>query len=145
MSGVVVSIPVRWGDMDAMGHVNNTVYFQYCETARIAFFEALDLWKFRTNDSEGPGLVAANLNFRRQMRYPGAVSITTHATKVGERSFTLSYLLANAADGSVVADGDSVVVWVDYKLEKAIRLPEALVQAIAKLEENPTLRRGEKV
>ena len=33
-------IPIRWGDMDAMGHVNNTVYFRYMEQARICWFDA---------------------------------------------------------------------------------------------------------
>ena len=33
-----LQMPIRWGDMDAMGHVNNTLYFRYLETARIAWF-----------------------------------------------------------------------------------------------------------
>ena len=36
-------IPIRWGDMDAMGHVNNTVYFRYIESARIAWLEQAGL------------------------------------------------------------------------------------------------------
>lgn len=145
MSGVVASVPVRWGDMDALGHVNNTVYFQYCESGRIAYFEALDLLKYRIKESEGPGIVAANLNFRRQVRYPGTISVTTHAAKVGARSFTLSHVLADASDGAVVADGESVVVWIDYKQAKALPLPDPLVQAIAQLEANPALGRRERV
>jgi len=34
-------IPIRWGDMDAMGHVNNTVYFRYLETIRIDWFDKI--------------------------------------------------------------------------------------------------------
>lgn len=33
--------PVRWGDMDAMGHVNNTAYSRYLETARIEWLVSL--------------------------------------------------------------------------------------------------------
>lgn len=36
-----VVMPIRWGDMDAMGHVNNTVYFQYLEQARIEWLRRL--------------------------------------------------------------------------------------------------------
>ncbi|MDB5909191.1 MAG: acyl-CoA thioesterase [Massilia sp.] len=34
-------MPIRWGDMDAMGHVNNTVYFRYFEQARISWFDEI--------------------------------------------------------------------------------------------------------
>ena len=38
-----MTVPIRWGDMDAMGHVNNTVYFRYMEQTRITFFDNLGL------------------------------------------------------------------------------------------------------
>lgn len=132
--GVTIEIPVRWGDMDAMGHVNNTVYFQYCESARIAYFEAIDLPRHKRSPTEGPGLVAANLNFRRQVRYPGRVRVTVHTTGIRERSWTLDYVVRDSTDDAVVADGGSVVVWVDYAAAKAVPLPESLVEAIARLE-----------
>ena len=36
-------MPIRWGDMDAFGHVNNTVYFRYMEQVRISWFEQIGL------------------------------------------------------------------------------------------------------
>ena len=47
---VVVETPVAWGEMDAFGHVNNIVYFRYFETARIAYFEKLDVPEFLGRD-----------------------------------------------------------------------------------------------
>ena len=38
-----MSMPIRWGDMDAFGHVNNTVYFRYMEQVRISWFEQLGI------------------------------------------------------------------------------------------------------
>jgi acyl-CoA thioester hydrolase len=137
--GVALEIPLRWGDMDALGHVNNTVYFRFCESARIAYFEAIQLEDFKRKATDGPGLVAASLNFRRQMRYPGAVIIEAHTRRVGGKSFHLDYELRDAADGSVVADGSSVCVWVDYQASRALPLPAALKQKIADLEGEPTL------
>src|SRR4051812_11015362 len=70
----VERIVVRWGDMDAMGHVNNTVYFRYMEQARIGWFDALlprgEAWQ-RTV------IVIANAscNFRRPINYPGTVEV----------------------------------------------------------------------
>lgn len=126
--------------MDALGHVNNIYYFQYCESARIAYFDAVGLDQFKARPTDGPGMVAAQLNFRRQMRYPGIVLVTANVTQIKGRSYTLSYRLVDEADGGLVADGTSALVWVDYAAGKAMPLPEALVTRIVELEKNPALR-----
>ncbi len=137
--GMTIDIPVRWGDMDAFGHVNNIVYFQYCESARIAYFDALDLDTCRQKPSDGPGLVTANLNFRKQVRYPATLRVTANVTAISRRSITFSYTLRDSADDSPVADGTSVAVWVDYELGQALAIPEPLRRGIARLEQNPKL------
>ena len=68
-----MEIPIRWGDMDAMGHVNNTVYFRYMEQARISWFEALGLQPDPLG--EGPVIVNAACTFARQLEYPGTVLV----------------------------------------------------------------------
>ena len=74
----VERIAVRWGDMDAMGHVNNTVYFRYMEQARIAWFESLvpqaEQW-----GEVGIVIVNASCNFRRPINYPGTVEVKVFA------------------------------------------------------------------
>ena len=137
--GMTLDIPVRWGDMDAFGHVNNIVYFQYCESARIAYLDALDLDACRQKPGDAPGLVAANLNFRKQVRYPAILRVTANVTAISRRSITFSYTLRDTADDSPVADGTSVAVWVDYELGQALAIPEPLRKGIARLEQNPKL------
>ncbi len=132
--GVTIEQKVRWGDMDAMGHVNNTALFQYCESARVAYLESLGLDQSEANTAAGLGMVRAALNFRRQVRYPATLTVTANVTATSERSFTLSYIIGDAANGQTVADGESVCVWVDYRQGKALPLPEELVAAIAKVE-----------
>ena len=63
--------PVRWGDMDAMGHVNNTVYFRYLETARIDWMVAAGCKP--QPEGEGPVIVNAFCNFYQQLQYPDEV------------------------------------------------------------------------
>ena len=41
---VVVGIPLLWGDLDAFGHINNVVYFRWCETARVEYMVRVGLW-----------------------------------------------------------------------------------------------------
>jgi acyl-CoA thioester hydrolase len=140
--GVTIDIPIRWGDLDALGHVNNIYFFQYCESARIAYFDAIGIDRFRRKPTDGPGMVSANLNFRRQLRYPGLVRVTANTTAIGDKSFTLHYTIRDASDNAIVADGDSVCLWVDYEIAKAMRLPDAFVARIAELEQNTTLAAG---
>ena len=68
-------IPMRWGDMDAMGHINNTLYFRYMEIARLQWFGELGL----PANPQGLGPVIANAfcNFIRQLEYPGDVLVDT--------------------------------------------------------------------
>ena len=66
-------LEVRWGDMDAYGHVNNAKYFTYCESARMSYFDAVRLDEFRGAESHGPAVVTATCNFRRQVHHPASL------------------------------------------------------------------------
>jgi acyl-CoA thioester hydrolase len=74
----VERIPIRWGDMDAMGHVNNTVYFRYMEQARIGWFDGLvpeaQAWK-----TTALVIASASCNFKRPINYPGTVEVKLYA------------------------------------------------------------------
>ena len=114
-------IPVRWGDMDAMGHVNNTVYFRYMEQARIGWFDALvpeqDAWK-----STGIVIVNASCNFKRPINYPGTVEVKVFAGPPGGSSVATYYDLL--VDDILYADGAAVVVFIDMQKQKPIRIPD---------------------
>lgn len=119
---------IRWGDMDAFGHVNNTVYFRYMESARIAFLEqaAGDLGV----QGEGPVIVTAYCTFLKQLKYPGDIEIRSYAGPAGRSSFELTHEIRMVdADGNadvVYAEGGGKVVWVDFAAEKSLPLPAGL-------------------
>ena len=126
-------VDVRWGDMDAFGHVNNAAYFTYCESARIAYFDAVELEQARQAPRHGPALAQASCNFRRQVHYPASLEAGARTSRIGGKSFTLDYLIRrrdparpDRHDGEVVCDGSSVVVWVDYATGAAIPIPDTL-------------------
>jgi acyl-CoA thioester hydrolase len=117
----VERIPIRWGDMDAMGHVNNTVYFRYMEQARISWFDALvpeeEAWK-----STGIVIVNASCNFKLPMNYPGMVEVKVLAGAPGGSSVPTFYEMRI---GDVLyADGAAVVVFIDMAKQKPVRIPE---------------------
>lgn len=135
-------VPVRWGDMDAFGHVNNATYFTYCESARIRLFEDLDLDGLAATEGPGrrlgPGLVAASLSFRKQVKYPADLEVGLRVSKVGTKSFTVEYAVLRAGEDEAVADGASVIVWVDYDARggegEALPLPAVLRERLARFE-----------
>ena len=78
-------IPIRWGDMDAMGHVNNTVYFRYLESTRIDWFDKIG---FTPNpQGEGPVIVNAFCNFYKQFEYPGNILAKMYVSDPGRTTF----------------------------------------------------------
>ena len=118
-------MPIRWGDMDAMGHVNNTVYFRYLEQARIAWFEAMDCPPDPAG--VGPVIINAHCTFLKQLRYPGDIEVTTLVGDFGRSSFqTLHQIRRVDTPDIVAAEGGSKVVWVDQRIEKSQPLPEAM-------------------
>ena len=80
-------IVVRWGDMDAQGHVNHTVYFTYCEPARIALLRKLGFQGKLAGLAEGPTLGSASCDFKRQVVYPATLDVGVRVEKIGRRSF----------------------------------------------------------
>jgi acyl-CoA thioester hydrolase len=136
----VEPIAVRWGDMDVMGHVNNAKYFTYCESARMSYFRAVGMDDHRDGGRFGPALAAAQLNFRRQVRYPADLSVLTRVSEIGRTSFRMEYEivlkdLGKGEDaGERVADGFGVIVWVDYASGRPTPLPPGLRASIERFE-----------
>lgn len=129
-----VKIPVRWGDMDALGHVNHAAYFTYCESAGIEYFDQIGLGRF-TEAPEGPALARAALNFRRQVRHPAVIEVGVRVPEVRNRSFPVDYGIVLEATDTLVADGTSVLVWSDYRAGRATEVPAHVRKAIASLEQ----------
>ena len=126
----VCHIPVRWGDMDALGHVNNTQYFRYFEQARIEWFDGMGI-RFEVGD-QGPILAKAGCNFKKPIVYPNRLEVRTYAGPPGHSSLPLYHELRQAdAPGTLYADGESVLVWVDYRLGKSLPLPDSIRAVVA--------------
>jgi len=121
-----MSIPIRWGDMDAFGHVNNTVYFRYMEQVRISWFEAVGIVA-GAEQGQGPVIVNASMEFLRQLHYPGDVVGTMSVSKPGRSSFDTGFELRRADDpGTLYARGNARCVWIDYAAGRSVPLPEPL-------------------
>lgn len=112
---VKVEVPVAWGDMDAMGHVNNTVYFRYFETARISCFGELGLGAIESSGGVGPILHSASCRFRIPLTYPDTVTVGARIGEIGEDRFEMLYRAVSHSHGAVAADGESLIVTFSYE------------------------------
>jgi acyl-CoA thioester hydrolase len=119
------TLPIRWGDMDAMGHVNNTVYFRYMEQARIKWFETLG-YDTGQNAREGPVIINASCTFLVPFVYPGDVEVRMYLGQPGRSSLPTHYEMRLAGDDRLYAHGDAKVVWIDPVSGRSIPLPDSM-------------------
>ncbi len=130
MKQVFVSrIPIRWGDMDAMGHVNNTTFFRYLEQARIDWYG--NLGRGDKADVEA-AVVHCWCSYRQPLYYPGDLEIRTYAGQPGRSSFKIVQEIRRTDDpDTVYAIGGSTVVWVDAITGKSTPLPHRMLELMA--------------
>ena len=124
----VSRIPIRWGDMDAYGHVNNAVYFRYMEQARIDLLEALGV-PIDTR-VQGPVIVHAACTFLAPLNYPGEVEVRVFGGELGRSSIPTRYELRKVGEETLYAHGEAKIVWIDVTTGRSVPLPESLREAL---------------
>ena len=118
----VTTMPIRWGDMDAYGHVNNTVYFRYMEQARVEWIEALKV--VVRPGGEGPVIINASCTFLVPMTYPGSVEVKTFVGKLGRSSVETFVEMRIVGEATLYAEGAAKVVWMDTQTGKSVPIPD---------------------
>jgi acyl-CoA thioester hydrolase len=111
---------IRFGDMDAQGHVNNTVIADYFQTGRVVMFRQPDL----SLGVENATVVLAHteITFLRELRWPGIVEIGTGLAEVGRSSYTVAHALFR--DRECIAYGTATIVLIDHTTRRSRPLPD---------------------
>ena len=122
-----IDLPIRWGDMDALAHVNNVQFFRYLESGRIAYIDDLFPGQ-RTSDN----VVLADLqcSFLRQLHYPGVVHVGTRVSRIGRSSLQLRCGIFTNSDERPSATAQAVIVWFDFATQSTAPLPQTVREAI---------------
>lgn len=133
-----ISLPVQWGDMDSIGHVNNAIYFRYIESGRIAYFNAInDQSNYTAGVMQGPILADIQCSFIGQLKYPEKIDVGTRTSRIGTKSFTIEAAIFAEGEDEPRATSRGVVVWFDYTAQKTIALPDAARARILEFEKVP--------
>lgn len=123
---LTVTLPIQWGDMDSLGHVNNARYFTWFESARIALFHRVGM-ETSGSPAEGPILASTRCDFLRPLEWPGEVVVGTGVSRLGTKSFTMVYELARSDQPErLAARGEGVIVMVDYREGGTVPISEGL-------------------
>lgn len=120
--------------MDAYNHVNNTVFFRYFETARIAYLDACGFLEAHAQRKVGAILHSTDCRFRLPLVYPDTIEVGGRAEDVGADRFTMRYRVVSLGHGAVAAEGSGVIVAYDYAANRKTALPPEVRERIARLE-----------
>ncbi|MBN4046905.1 acyl-CoA thioesterase [bacterium AH-315-P07] len=129
-----VKIATRFRDMDAMNHVNSSVYLTYFEIARIDYFDTIGLTDLKIPAVLGPAAVTQTCNYRNQVKHPATLDAGVRCARLGNSSFTLEYEFYLKDTDTLMFDGTTTMAWVDFKIGKSIPFPDVLREAINTLE-----------
>ena len=141
---LVTEVVVRWGDMDLLGHVNNILYLQYFETARIEYMIRMGM------DTPGPSwreygliLAASSCRFKAPVTFPDTLSVGARVVAIGEDRMRLEHAAFSHKLGKIAAQGDALLVSYDYVAGRRAPLHSDLRDAILAIEgrELPSLPR----
>src|SRR3954451_6130028 len=122
----VIETPIAWGEMDALQHVNNIVYFRYFESVRMAYFTELGFWEYMDETGIGPILASTQCKFKIPLTYPDTVSVGTRIRDIEEDRYVMDYCVYSHRHQRMAAEGEGLIVSYDYRNLKKTPLPEEL-------------------
>tara|TARA_Y100001978_G_scaffold154237_1_gene139633 strand:+ start:116 stop:562 length:447 start_codon:yes stop_codon:yes gene_type:complete len=116
------SMKMRWGEMDALGHMNNVSYFRYFEESRVQWIKTLPVDYISTGT--GPVLGTITCRFSKSVTYPEMFLVKTSIGSLGTSSFKMWTEMLRQNDSVNLAEAEATMVWVDLKTGKACGLPD---------------------
>jgi acyl-CoA thioester hydrolase len=121
-----VEINVQWGEMDALGHVNNTVFIRYFETSRVHMMMQAGLWDIYSKMGIMIVLAKIECNFIRPLYFPDTVIAQTRFKSIGRSSIVVEHQIFSKQQNAVAATGDGVIVFTDATTMKSTPIPDVI-------------------
>ena len=125
----VASLGVRWRDLDAFNHVNNSNFLTYLEEARLQWLEQVHDW---FSETSMPVLAASELQYRRPIPWPASLHVELRCIRLGNSSITIAHRIVDASKPDCLyCDGNVVMVWMNPATGKPVPLPPSIRAAAA--------------
>lgn len=127
---IVYDQKIAWGDMDAFGHVNNVIFYRYIESARLAYFDQLDI----LSEPLLTVVLSNQCHYLKPVIYPDQLKVGVRVEEIRNSAFRMKYTLYSEEQKSIVANAEAVIVCVDKTSMQKIKIPEYIVDKIKQLE-----------
>ena len=129
----VLPIAVKWGEMDAFQHVNNTIYIRYLEDGRLAVFEKLGLVEEMNESKKGPIFASVTCDYLAPVTYPDTVHVATNIKQSAPKKIEIEQVIYSEQMGKLAARSTSLCVYYDYAELGSCEVPQSIAQALLKL------------
>lgn len=124
---------IDWSELDLFGHVNNVMFMKYVQAARVNYWEHSGIYEAFQQHKIGPMLASTACQFKKQLMYPGNVTITSGMEYIKNTSFSIHHKLYDDA-GDLVAEAQDVIVMFDFNKNEKTPVPQVMRDAAAKIE-----------
>lgn len=131
---VITEIPVAWGEMDALQHVNNVVYFRYFETARIDYFQHIHLMEQLASANIGPVLSETHSLYKIPVTFPDTLLVGSRVSDIQSDRFSMEYRIMSKRLGKITTSGTATIVMFDFNNKTKVPLPDNIITAIHALQ-----------
>ncbi|MES2404698.1 MAG: thioesterase family protein [Pseudomonadota bacterium] len=120
-----IPLHVRWRDLDAFNHVNNSSYLTFLEESRLQWLRNVPGDWF--SEHAMPVMAAVELHYRKPIEWPAEIDVLLSCERLGNSSMTIGNRIVDRSDHTCVyADGNVVMVWVDPATGASVPLPDAI-------------------
>jgi len=131
--------PTRWGDADALGHINNVMFLRYIESGRLDYFEQLCGMKLEPGIKQGFVLADLRVSFLHQVHHPSELVVATRVSRLGNSSFDVDASIFIDEQSDSVFISKAVCVWFDFEKHASLSILDESRDAITKFEKGVLL------
>lgn len=117
-------IQIRYSDIDAQQHVNNTRYSTYIESARLAYLQSLKLWDGKSFLNLGVTVADVHIAYRKPLYLGQKGFVATRISRLGNKSLQFEYQIQDAESSEICATAETINVAYDFHTEQSIVIPE---------------------
>lgn len=122
-------LDVRWGDLDALGHVNNSQNFVYAESARVQWLSTIEVG-LHLLEKEGPVVLTISNHFILPIAYPQKLMVVLFSGDIGHSSFVIKHKILSYDSAQLFSEGECKCVWVNYQNVTSMKMPDKLRHAL---------------
>lgn len=126
-------IQIRFNDIDAMGHINNNIYFSYFDLGKTTYFETIKPTAVSWTD----GLIVVahiEVDFFSPIYYKEKIAVDSKVTKLGDKSGTFLQQIRNVANGEIKCRCTSIFVTYDAQTQSSMAIPDNWREVISRYE-----------